>query len=668
MDITLTSGLLFLLSFAQEGTSHPHPYAGDLGANEFRFRGKIYAVVRRDLYQPEAEFFCRRWGGRLATMPDRETQEFFNFATGIDFHDFGGFWLGVMKDGVQKATQGLLNDSRLYTNCTENPEDCLFDTPGPFFDNDIVSETCIGDASCSEERWVDANGNNVTYLPWKNGFPEPGVQCGLFVINDCQHFDGCNESALVVEKCWQSWCWSCHGGAFGAICEKEECPAEMEAPDPAVTQDEEPWETFLNLQVYCGPRFYRVVINTCAKEYVDIQNIRLGSTATSNDSCPATNGNVLQAELGTGTCGVVGDMVTIPFFGRRRRKKRFLTPVRFLRYNFTIHAEFGSGRHPQDGAVIQRYQPITLTSECFTPVDIYAHLHPSNRIITEFGETNRVDAVSGNGAFDIIMEIFSDRNFTQHFSGDPPEVLVPETVYVVASVSRDGVVLQADECWASESDRFIRDDGVVHFDLILNGCPVNDTTVYENSVSSEASFSFESFLFTQKPESLVYIHCLVRALPTDHGIDNDCDGVSDRRRRNAEAIASKQMTIPFKLVMNAKDAKQAQQVAIDDTTHDDVGHDVVRGSSCEKNNGGCTHECSTDDKLGVTCLCPLGMALGKDKRTCSEFSKIDNENFEADSAEVLFYFALAAFALSLLLACASYRVFKDRFSKKVVVY
>ena len=53
-----------------------------------------------------------------------------------------------------------------------------------------------------------------------------------------------------------------------------------------------------------------------------------------------------------------------------------------------------------------------------------------------------MDAVSGSGAFDIIMEIFSDRNFTQHFSGDPPEVLVPETVYVVASVSRDGVVLQ----------------------------------------------------------------------------------------------------------------------------------------------------------------------------------------------------------------------------------
>ena len=139
---------------------------------------------------------------------------------------------------------------------------------------------------------------------------------------------------------------------------------------------------------------------------------------------------------------------------------------------------------------------------------------------------------TGQREIEFKIELYHDANYTNQFKKHeyPMRVDTGERVYVKAVVHGDNsrMAVWVDKCVATPNPD---PEAVTKHNLILNGCPADQTVQYHNStVEVEQRFSFESFRFNSIPAAVVYLHCYIdvcRAEDEDSRCSQGLDNCSD---------------------------------------------------------------------------------------------------------------------------------------------
>ncbi|XP_071060301.1 uncharacterized protein [Pseudochaenichthys georgianus] len=142
--------------------------------------------------------------------------------------------------------------------------------------------------------------------------------------------------------------------------------------------------------------------------------------------------------------------------------------------------------------------------------------------------------VSGQWNYTLTMSSFIDAGLLQPV-GPNTEILLNQTVWLqLEAVGLDAnmVAMVTDSCWATNQ---ASPDSSLRYDLIINGCPAEDTVQMQGNGQGTCSvFSFSMFQFSGA-SSEVYLHCKLELCPTQgQSCTPSCGGAARRRRRSAK--------------------------------------------------------------------------------------------------------------------------------------
>ncbi|XP_078482802.1 uromodulin-like [Ciona intestinalis] len=261
---------------------------------------------------------------------------------------------------------------------------------------------------------------------------------------------------------------------------------------------------------------------------------------------------------------------------------------------------------------------------------------------------------------DVAMGLFSDAGFSNPVSTNLP-LTVPTSIYVGATLTDAGatyLVLQATVCWATPStDPYDSSQ----YPILDSGCPYVDPAnpnaieLYENYYSSQAKFSFKSFLWSGLPamSQVIYVHCRVAVCDTvlsNTCKTKNCIGTAEisgrKRRRSGTGISPHVISLG--------------PISIDGSR-----------TACSRANGGCKHLCSVDIFGTRTCSCRAGYYLGIDGMSCElladedwELMKMGEENITPDNALPAEIAVLFIAIVLLLASLVSFYVLPKRWQRQ----
>ncbi|XP_074865090.1 uromodulin-like isoform X2 [Carettochelys insculpta] len=122
-----------------------------------------------------------------------------------------------------------------------------------------------------------------------------------------------------------------------------------------------------------------------------------------------------------------------------------------------------------------------------------------------------VKFVVKEGEFNVTMALYESSAYLQPYQRQPPALPLSELLYILLQLQGQNQVryflLSVEDCWATPSADPSHD---VQHQLIVKGCPRDETVTYINAVgnSTLAKFSFQMFQFVNYSE--VFLHCRVR--------------------------------------------------------------------------------------------------------------------------------------------------------------
>ena len=125
---------------------------------------------------------------------------------------------------------------------------------------------------------------------------------------------------------------------------------------------------------------------------------------------------------------------------------------------------------------------------------------------------------TGRREIEFKIELYHDANYTNQYKKHeyPLRVDTGERVYVRAVVHGDNsrMAVWVDRCVGTPNPD---PEAVTKHNLIVNGCPSDETVQYHNSTAEvDQRFSFESFRFNSVPSAVVYLHCYIDVCRVDN--------------------------------------------------------------------------------------------------------------------------------------------------------
>ncbi|XP_075796556.1 uromodulin-like [Pelodiscus sinensis] len=122
-----------------------------------------------------------------------------------------------------------------------------------------------------------------------------------------------------------------------------------------------------------------------------------------------------------------------------------------------------------------------------------------------------VKFVIKEGEFNVSMALYETSAYLHPYRQQPPALPLSELLYILLQLEGQShlryFLLSVEDCWATPA----ADPGhEVQHQLIVKGCPRDETVTYLNAVgnSTMAKFSFQMFQFVNHSE--VFLHCRVR--------------------------------------------------------------------------------------------------------------------------------------------------------------
>lgn len=157
-------------------------------------------------------------------------------------------------------------------------------------------------------------------------------------------------------------------------------------------------------------------------------------------------------------------------------------------------------------AIISRLQALEIPFECAYPNQAAASLLEMN--IKE-SELILLTPDHGSGAFDLDMSIYKSEGYDEEYTSFPLAVTLQQRLYFQVSVDTPDTRLgiSADFCYATPINSLSQK---TKYDIILDGCPKDETVRFHSGPSTTQRFSFEAFQFVNgQVEPYLYVHCEV---------------------------------------------------------------------------------------------------------------------------------------------------------------
>lgn len=182
-------------------------------------------------------------------------------------------------------------------------------------------------------------------------------------------------------------------------------------------------------------------------------------------------------------------------------------------------------------AIIGRLQVLEIPFECVYLTHAAASLVQMN---VEQAKVISLTPEDGSGAFELRMEIFKSEDYAEKYFSFPLVVTLQQRLYFQVSVdtpdTRLGII--ADTCYATPINSLSKKE---KYDIILNGCPKDDTVKFHSSPSIVQRFSFEAFQFVNgQVEPYLYVHCeveLCNLTDSNPSCTRECKSEVDTRLR-----------------------------------------------------------------------------------------------------------------------------------------
>ncbi|XP_040019996.2 uncharacterized protein LOC120809891 [Gasterosteus aculeatus] len=260
--------------------------------------------------------------------------------------------------------------------------------------------------------------------------------------------------------------------------------------------------------VTCSPNKMMVALEKASMPGIDVNYLKLRDT-----SCSLTaNATHILGVMSFSTCGT-----------KLEDQGDFLI----------FHNEINSYVLPTE--VIIRRKKVKIDINCQFPKTIsissYFNLQKSDYIFTE----------SSFGSFGYTFEIFTNSNFTSKVAASayPVEVRLLEMIYMGIQAESDlpNVNLFVESCKATPDDN---PGNTLSYDLIKNGCQVDETIIIHKSNETSFNFEVQAFKFTGNYDQ-VYITCSVILCEAGSSFSRCAQGcLNDPSRRRRKRLASRE--------------------------------------------------------------------------------------------------------------------------------
>lgn len=157
-------------------------------------------------------------------------------------------------------------------------------------------------------------------------------------------------------------------------------------------------------------------------------------------------------------------------------------------------------------SIISRLQDLEIPFECTYPNQAEASLIQMNITNTKVIFLAPDD---GSGMFDLDLNIYKSVDYDEEYSSFPLAVTLQQRLYLQVSVdtpdTRLGIV--ADTCYATPINSISKK---IKYDIIVDGCPKDETVRFHSGPPTTQRFSIEAFKFMNgQVVPYVYIHCEV---------------------------------------------------------------------------------------------------------------------------------------------------------------
>ncbi|KAL9967680.1 hypothetical protein ACROYT_G025962 [Oculina patagonica] len=157
-------------------------------------------------------------------------------------------------------------------------------------------------------------------------------------------------------------------------------------------------------------------------------------------------------------------------------------------------------------AVISRLQALEIPFECAYPNQAAASLVEMN---IKQSESIVIVPDDGSGIFDLDMSLYKNEDYDEAYTSFPLAVTLQQRLYFQISVDTPDTRLgiTGDLCYATPINSISKK---TKYDIILDGCPKDETVRFHSGPSTTQRFSFEAFQFMNGlVEPYLYVHCEV---------------------------------------------------------------------------------------------------------------------------------------------------------------
>ncbi|KAK3699746.1 hypothetical protein QZH41_015591, partial [Actinostola sp. cb2023] len=138
------------------------------------------------------------------------------------------------------------------------------------------------------------------------------------------------------------------------------------------------------------------------------------------------------------------------------------------------------------------------------------------------------------GNFTFLMDLFTDKDYTTSYKSKdyPISVQINDPVYVQYQVlsEKGDLYVFAEQCLATTTTRSTSSPSYVFLD---EGCPRDDTMVYNYAINRKQNFTIKAFRFIAD-HPVVYLHCLLMVCHSSSNSSKCATGCRKKIRRKRE--------------------------------------------------------------------------------------------------------------------------------------
>lgn len=158
-------------------------------------------------------------------------------------------------------------------------------------------------------------------------------------------------------------------------------------------------------------------------------------------------------------------------------------------------------------AIVGRLQVLEIPFEC-----VYLNQAEASLVQMNVEQTKAIALApeEGSGMFALKIDIFKSEDYAEEYLSFPLVVTLQQRLYLQVSVDTPDTRLgiTADTCYATPINSISKKE---KHDIILNGCPTDETVKFYGAPATARRFSFTAFQFINGPvEPYLYVHCDVK--------------------------------------------------------------------------------------------------------------------------------------------------------------